>query len=457
MNKLNKKVPLYKVYPVFGMILGLVFMLMIPIRTVPDETFHIAQAYEVSDVLLGMPSGSNPILIREEDLNNYNIPSHYTKKQYADYWASLNDPLVSNKIISSNSFKIGAPYPYFLSGIGITIGRGLKLGAGATLNLGRLFNLIAFVICGTLALWLMPFGCELMFVILLLPMTLQQSMSYSYDVLVFADAFLSIAFFLRINYNEKLKPKKRYIYLGIMIGLNCLIIPIKSHAYIFMVFLSIYSIVHIFAGNNKDKIWRTFWLIVCMLVLAGIIGWIIVASHPAIYPSVAGDLGYTTDPGFSVSYILHHPRTTIKVLFATIVLSSEEHLVGNLIGCNLEDLTLTLPGSFKFIFLMILLLSAFSSPHSEFALRRRTRITFLCIAVITIACIAVGMLISWTPLTSPIVQGIQGRYYIPIIFMLLILLNNRNIRISDNLHYSVVPAVIIMDIVVPIYIYATAA
>lgn len=456
MKIFDKRIPLYKLYPFCGMILGLIFMLILPIRTVPDETFHLNQAYEVSNVLMGTPSGNNPIQMREDEVNNYNIPSHYTREQYIAYWASLNDPLKSDVMTGSSSFKTGVSYPYFAGGLGITLGRVLKLGAGATLSLGRLFDLIVFVVCGTLTLWLMPFAQELMFVLLLMPMTLQQSMSYSYDMFVFAVSFLSISLFLRINYDEKQQAKNKYIDLGILTVLDILLIPIKSHAYIFLMFLPLYSLAHLFAGKKKEKIWKIFWIIVCALVLVCIIGWGVIATHSGIYPAHPANLGYTDEPGFSVSYVLHHPGRTIVVLLATLVQSGEEHFISNLIGCNLEDLTLVLPGSFKFIFLMIILLSAVASPDSEIELRKRTRVTLLCIAAVTTLCIAVGMLVSWTPLTSLQVQGIQGRYYIPIIFMLLILLNNRSVRISDQLHHSVVPAVIIMDLLVPAYIFATA-
>ena len=70
---------LYKLYFVFGLTLGIIFSLLIPIRTVPDETYHIVQSYEVSNIIMGTSSRdgycmmTDLIIYRQHDIQNSSI------------------------------------------------------------------------------------------------------------------------------------------------------------------------------------------------------------------------------------------------------------------------------------------------------------------------------------------------------------------------------------------------
>ena len=57
----------------------------------------------------------------------------------------------------------------------------------------------------------MPIGKVTMFIVALLPMTLQQATSFSYDAIINALAFLYTAYCLYFAYSEKEKKKKEFI------------------------------------------------------------------------------------------------------------------------------------------------------------------------------------------------------------------------------------------------------
>ena len=447
---------LFRVYPIIGLILGMIFSLLIPIRTVPDETFHVAQAYEVSNKILGTSGGNENIVMRNDDRTHYLQYKPYSKAQFKAYWASLNDPLKDSKMVRFGIPVTGHAYPYFIAGIGIAAGRLLKTGTGITLSLGRLFNLIFFVICGTITLRVIPFAKRLMFLLLLMPMTVQQGMSYSYDVLVIAVSFLSIALFLRLNYDDTISIKKQKAGTIILFVLALLLAPIKSHAYILFMFLPVYTLMHFIAGDRKEKIWKIFWNVVKILVAAFIVLWFVAWRVPEFIPEKANYIAWAKADGYSITVLLHHPVRTIVVMVGSLIQFWEYHFVETLIGGSLGSLLVNLPGIFKITFLFMILLASFRAQSSDIKLRKKTKIVFFWVALLTVICIAVGMLISWTPLSSNVILGIQGRYYIPVIFMFLILLNNDEIRVSDRIQ-SVLPSIaIVTDLAAAAYIYLSA-
>ena len=64
---LRKDYSLEKAFVIFGSILGIMFMLILPTGTVPDEVYHAKATYTVSNMLMGIHSNEeSEILVREK-------------------------------------------------------------------------------------------------------------------------------------------------------------------------------------------------------------------------------------------------------------------------------------------------------------------------------------------------------------------------------------------------------
>ena len=62
------------------------------------------------------------------------------------------------------------------------------------------------------------------------------------------------------------------------------------------------------------------------------------------------------------------------------------------------------------------------------------RILFIMINLIIFFLVLLSMCIYWTPLTFDHIEGVQGRYFIPIVFTILIVINNKKINIKENMY-----------------------
>ena len=71
-----------------------------------------------------------------------------------------------------------------------------------------------------------------------------------------------------------------------------------------------------------------------------------------------------------------------------------------------------------------------------------------------------GMLITWTPITQevidayggPIIQGMQGRYFCPLLSYFLLIFNNKKIRISKKFDKYILFAYVLLVFEVIVYI-----
>ena len=148
------------ILPVFG----LFYFLAFTPNTVPDELYHFASAYKVSNALLFVPQPLDPMSIpmRQSDIsfldtilpNSVNVDLYDFEKSYYIVQRSADLICKDNSIglFYSQSSIENAPLCFFASGIGITIARMLNLGPVYLYYAGQLMNLMVTIASFCLAI-----------------------------------------------------------------------------------------------------------------------------------------------------------------------------------------------------------------------------------------------------------------------------------------------------------------
>ena len=62
-----------------------------------------------------------------------------------------------------------------------------------------------------------------------------------------------------------------------------------------------------------------------------------------------------------------------------------------------------------------------------------TKMVFLIVFVVIVLLIYTSLYVQWTPLKSPLIIGVQARYFLPILLLTAIFLNNNKIVINGKL------------------------
>ena len=81
---------------------------------------------------------------------------------------------------------------------------------------------------------------------------------------------------------------------------------------------------------------------------------------------------------------------------------------------------------------LVLLISALKKEENK--IDGRMRILFICINSIVFFLVLLSMCIYWTPLGYDHIEGVQGRYFIPIIYTIIIIINNKKICLKENIY-----------------------
>ncbi len=191
----------------------------------PDEPNHLFRAYAIStgewepgittdrrggqvpDALLGMYDAFSLVrwntgvkTTRERVARYAELPVDYGQRIFMDY---------------PNTAVYPAPV-YAPAAAGLWVARQLELSALHTLYLARAGGLLFWMLCGALALWLMPVARWLFFALALLPMTLWTHATVSADTFTNSLAFLTIAFLLRKALGDGRFGTRDAVFLGLL-------------------------------------------------------------------------------------------------------------------------------------------------------------------------------------------------------------------------------------------------
>ena len=408
--------------------LALIYSVLFQANNVPDASAHFSAIYRFSNILLGYKP-SDAWYIRADDYNYFaNVWGFSTINPSMNaLLGTVSGLKISNGFFVKDSTMILWPNPsshmefysivgYLPEVLGFTVARILRLGTVPMLCLGRLFMVGTYIGCMYHAIKITPAGKYAFTIVSLLPMSLMMSGAVSYDGMVILSAVCFCASVLRL-YKE---PDSRrsltesiiwaIVIGGVKGGGNIILLPV---AFILI--------------STKCK--RTLKLVLPIL-LAGLFS---VVLFDVILPrGPLFQFGTETGDKLWTGWGLCHPMEYSRMLVKTYAVRSYDLLI-TMGGTHLAWLEYTLP---SIIIGGILLIGIFGSlfEADSLTLKKKDRNTFLFILFLSLYSIPI-MLLSWTNVGSTQIDGLQGRYYLPILPLIIMLLSKFTIRNYANHEY----------------------
>ena len=75
----------------------------------------------------------------------------------------------------------------------------------------------------------------------------------------------------------------------------------------------------------------------------------------------------------------------------------------------------------------------------QYVIKPKERICYGCIAAVVSLMVIAIMWIAWTPISYEIIEGVQGRYFIPIVPLIyLAVANNKQIKIKSSVNMNII-------------------
>lgn len=461
----SKPLKLERVYLGVGLFLGVAMSLIMPLMTAPDETTHSRAAYHVSNVLMGIDESSDDTLVmRADDANMSFADMNFSREYYIRYYDSFFDEVQDETLVDTGkSYNTTPHYLYLSMGLGITIGRLLDFGPIMTYMLGRWISLLCFVVVVVFAIKKIPFGKALVFVWACLPITLQQSMAFTYDGPILALCILIIAITLSLMYGEEELSKRKRIRDIVVLVLACtLLAPCKSFALLPVVVLPL-MVVCKELHSRKDRIKEYVFekksrknICIATVTVVGLGALFVVAWVLKTLYSGADGLGHklfwTDAYAYPVGYYLKYPMELVKIFVNTLI-EDGEHLVMEAFGSTLGWLNQPIPTSVVIAYMFLFVFAAMrrSSEKQLISWGSRAWMLVLFFGVCFLAMF--GMLIAWTPSYSEYIEGCQGRYYLPAMVLFGVSLRTKNTSRGDNSDRLIVSLLPMLFLVMATFIF----
>lgn len=430
------KIPVQRIYLFLGIALGVMFLFMQPVGSIPDEKAHLYASYDVSNTMLGIsrtPDGH--ILMRSDDAA-YRLREYSNAHNFSLYWEAIDDPAIHEEVLDIGRKPLSTQkYQYFMPGLGLTAGRLLHFGAAGTFFLGRLFNMLGFVLVTAYAIRCLPFGKIILMLLALMPMSLQQASSFSYDAFVNSVAFLVVALTLRLAYGEEeasdtKKAKRWHVFHMIVLLASCLLLlPVKGYAYAPLCFLPLLLVFRKWKTNRREALFYIGILAACV-VMFGVLR--ILPLMQKIGTPVLTPAGTETKQLYSLGYLRSHPYEWVYVLLNTSRNSGAFYLESMLVS-PMGVLTKPVNTVLVYICVVVLMLASLKKKNESVILGKAAKGWIQITAWASVACILVGMLFAYTDVNYQMIAGVQGRYFIPVVFPMLLTIRSEKICTEQSI------------------------
>ena len=425
-----------------ALVLGLIFQCLFTVGSVPDDKF------------------SNQMLFVEETENPYTIYKRVCDVEMSDM---LTNGLETNShyLLMTETFTepentelVEVPYQdasslvpglvYMPAAAGISLGRLLGLSAMLTLQLGRIFNLLAFVLLSWTAIRIIPFGKNLLGMTALLPIALQQGASASYDAVVNGGFFVFIALCLRMGKEER-KKKWEFVLLGIFALFAA---TTKGGVYLPLLLLTAFVFSRNSGKKNQQEKTRKIsakWMITAGVLAVVLLALCIYKFMPVMQSFLqAGDMAADGSGMYTIPYLLAHPLKVVYLYWNTLM-KRGDFFLHSFLGGALSWLDFEMSWIFAVVFLGGLLLAA-NMEEDRFVGNRKQKICMAAACVLSAGLIFLSMLVGYTKNNLNYIQGIQGRYFLPLAPAFLLLAGNKMIHVQREQRAAIWMTVLVTEI-----------
>ena len=454
----------------FSMLMGLAVMQVMPGLSAADEPVHYISAYTISNQMMGttVRDEQGRVYLRAEDfrLEDLNGESEDYRAGLASGTKILGHDLDESTYRDIENWKKGlitddemrstdivgvvtTPVVYIPQALGITLARVLHLNALFTVNLGRFFNLLTYTLIIYAALMITPVGRELMMAVGALPITIELSASFSYDAMLIALCWLYTALVLRTAYDEKPVSGRRMLTLAAVIGI---LAPCKM-VYSILILLLLMIPAERFKSKGQMLL---CWGICAAAVALGmyLVNSQVIASYASAEEST---LVWAGEEGWTLRRCLHEPVRMARMFYDTLMRQGNYYfttLLGGYLGN--ADPGLDVP----FVYLLIMAACLFmlalkrEGEDAQSSCTPRTKLIIAVVCLLLICMLLGSMLIGWTPLSSGVILGVHGRYLLPVLPLMLLLIGNDTVVVKKDMSARLLYMIICCDAAAFIRLFA---
>jgi uncharacterized membrane protein len=401
----------------------------------PDNYFELSN-YRTADILDVLPAGK--MVLGRADVTQGLIYDTLTNRQFSD----------SEHFFPFIAGYSPAAYPGAI--IGNTIARVLDLNIGLTLQLTRIFSLLAYIAISATAIWVLRRQKIkwLFFLAALIPTAIFQASMITADGTLIAVSLLFFAVIMRFFFTKDTQINKRLLWL---LTLTAIALPLIKVNHIF-ISAAIILIPFTALGSKRFAVFYKTGVLFIGLVLSFIWSSLTKVTDAPAFSQRADQLQII--PSEQINFVLNNPFEFIIAIGRSLVIHGDMYYQGLLFTVSGNQVQT--PLIFTVILSICLLLVTIYAKDE--LVKAKKLIIGLCIGVVIVSTTVFASLYAgFTPVGWSFVDGIQGRYFLPLllpVLMLISILLPVRLRIKERpLKFATISLAITCLIVSVTYVY----
>lgn len=420
----EKKLCYHRSFLMISLAVGMMIILLTPNKTFlsEDDETHFKRTIQLLDfgssswtdaqnqMMYAIPFGDNAVLSGKE-LENQN--TYLNQANGADIFQ-----------VDRISYIDYSQVCYIPAAVALKAASCLNLPFSVWFKIGKIANLLLYSLIMYLAIKIIPVKKPLLFVFALLPSNLSLASNYSYDGYITALLALSLALFLQKLYSREKVDVKWTIQYTVVSAFAVL----PKAVYAPLILLPLVFRKDKFEDNKQKYKFKIALIFLTFVVLATFI------LPTLLSPAVAGDsrgTGVTSVSG-QMKYILGNP-----LVYSVLLLKST---FGQFFNKFFGVATITKMGYMGCapivaliildVTMLVLAFVNFEGKKSELDKYQRVFIVFLIFCVNCL--IWTALYLSFTEVGGTEIQGVQGRYFLPLFIDLLMCISINKLQVKIN-------------------------
>ncbi|WP_379970340.1 DUF2142 domain-containing protein [Ectobacillus sp. sgz5001026] len=407
-----------KEYVIIALVFGFFFAVFTPIYQASDEYVHYLKSEDVAQGHLITPkvNGYVGYYVSQKILDTEVAPIERDEKFNPDIAKYIQGSSVTPDDPSKQVFTFQpttAVYtfiPYIPQAIGLKIAMIFHADIWTANIFGRLANLFAFLAISAYALSQIPVMKRTFMFFMLGPIIMFHASSLSGDAMLMSFSFLFFAMLMKVWFQKEEVTKKERILLAIS---GCLMALCKFTYWPLLLLMLLVSPEKF--GSKKSYI-RYNGIVIGIATLL-VAGWNVFVMH-YVGDAVAG--GHVS-ASKQLAFIMQNPIGALQVFTRSFDHGMSEWLqMYNTIGF----LSTPLRGIIAIYPIVLVLIAILDQQDRPFVLSNMQTWGFRFVTASVTILIMLSLYLTWTSIGNMYVYGVQGRYFIPIIPVILMLIRS---------------------------------
>ena len=396
-----KQIPMEKLYLWLAIPIGLIFLFLMPPFQVPDEGAHYFKALNLAQGQImcgGQVSAPANYVSLPSDTMLVKIKGENQKKISGSKIKEALTKSASEEIVFVPSSICGAsPVGYITQSLGLKIGLITDAPPLIAFYIGRLLTLTLAIFLIYTAIRFAPFGKIIFLFFGLLPMTVQQIASFSYDAPHIGFILFFIAYLLKLTVtNEKMSQREMWL----LFGLSLLAFNAKQGYFLLalLVFL---------LPKTKFLSTKQYWLYTIGFISLNLA----VFLFSRMFLTEVSAFAKGVDPNAQLWGVIKNPVNFLYVVFHSLYKNfffyfETFFLKPGWVNTSLPDLL--------YIFMAGGMTLILRSKEEIVSLNTRQRLLLLGVFFAQLLLVFLSMYLVWTKVGAERIAGVQGRYFLAI-------------------------------------------